>query len=81
MDRQKLTKRFSAFENLNQLQIYMPDQQQRMPEQDAPWNKQQSSPSGDGPRSVNTPDTSSILKKLKRIESDQAKRYKQRSGE
>jgi hypothetical protein len=59
----------------------MPDQQQRMPGQDAPWNKQGSSPSGEGPRSVKTPDTSSILKKLKRVESDQAKRYKQRSGE
>jgi hypothetical protein len=61
--------------------IDMPNQQQRIPGQDAPWNRQEPSPSGEGPRSVNTPDTSSILKKLKQVESDQAKRYKQRSGE
>jgi hypothetical protein len=49
----------------------MPDQQQRMPGQEAPWNKQEPSPFGEGPRSVKTPDTSLILKKLKRVESDQ----------
>jgi hypothetical protein len=71
---------FTATQQQLNRPIYMPEQQQRMPGQDAPWNKQELPLEG-GPRSVKTPDTSSILKKLKRIESDQAKRYKQRSGQ
>lgn len=60
----------------------MPDQQQKSrPPEKAPWD-QEASPFG-GPRSPNVskPDTNSIMKKLKKVESDQAKRYRQRSGE
>jgi hypothetical protein len=64
----------------------MPEEQeqqrrQRPREEQAPWNRQENN-SG-GPRAPETakPDTNSILKKLKTVNPNQAKRYKQRTGE
>jgi hypothetical protein len=60
----------------------MPDQQQRQPPQDAPWAPKQS-PFGDGPKDLREgkPDTNSILKKIRTIAPESAKRYKQRTGQ
>lgn len=62
----------------------MPDQEQKQRPNDggAPWDKQQGGDGG-GPRTpnINKPDTSSILKKLKTVAPDQAKNYRQRTGQ
>lgn len=66
--------------------IYMPEQEQqrqyRPTEPTAPWNKQ-AAPFEGGPLTpdVKRPSTKSILDKLKRVDHEQAKRYKQRSGQ
>jgi hypothetical protein len=58
----------------------MPEQRQR---QRLPEPERKSAPFGGGPTAPNIekPDTSGILKKLRKVESDQAKRYRQRSGQ
>jgi hypothetical protein len=62
----------------------MPDQQsrERSIPQDAPWKPKQSGPF-DGPRSpeIQKPDTSRLLKRMKAIDSNQSKKYRQRSGQ
>jgi hypothetical protein len=60
----------------------MPDQNQKQLPQDAPWSPKQS-PFEGGPKDLREgkPDTNSILKKIKSIAPDQARKYKQRTGQ
>lgn len=62
------------------MQINMPDQQQKTPEE-APWNKQEIG--GGGPKSpnVNMPDTKELLKKMRRVDPNKSQKYRQRSGQ
>jgi len=50
-----------------------------------PWQKEGGGGPGDegGPRrpDVNAPDTKELLKKMRRVDPNQAKRYRQRTGE
>lgn len=47
----------------------------------APWERKEADE--DGPRrpDVNAPDTKELLKKMRRVDPNQAKRYRQRTGE
>ena len=58
----------------------MPEQKER-PQEDAPWAPK--STPFDGPKDLSgdKPDTKNIMKKLKTISPEQAKRYKQRTGQ
>ena len=56
----------------------------------APWEKKESDdggpgdgPGGSGPRrpNVDAPDTKELLKKMRRVDPNQAKRYRQRTGQ
>jgi len=60
----------------------MPERKQKQPPVSEPFPGR-STPSGGDPTApkVQKPDTSGILKKLKKVEQEQAKRYRQRSGE
>jgi hypothetical protein len=57
----------------------------RMPERiqkpAAPWGPKQGD--GDGPRSpdVSRPDTQDLLKKMRKVDPNQSKRYRQRTGQ
>jgi hypothetical protein len=60
----------------------MPEQQQRQhPQEDAPWAPKQSP--FDGPKNISgdKPDTKSILKKIRSVDPNQSRKYKQRQGE
>ncbi len=48
----------------------------------APWEKRESD-NGGGPRRprVDTPDTKDLLKKMRKVDPNQARRYRQRTGE
>jgi len=58
----------------------MPERTQK-PTSPAPWEPKQGD--GDGPRSpdVSKPDTKDLLKRMKRVDPNQSKRYRQRTGE
>lgn len=58
----------------------MPDRMQK-PTGPAPWEPKQGD--GDGPKSPDAkkPDTKSILERMRKVDPDQARRYKQRTGE
>jgi len=60
----------------------MPERKQKQPPRSEPFPGR-STPSDGGPSApkVEKPDTSGILKKLRKVGQDQAKRYRQRSGE
>jgi hypothetical protein len=62
----------------------VPDQQQRERQRDdpAPWEPKGCSPF-DGPRTpvIDKPDTSRLLKRMKVIDKDGSRKYRQRSGE
>jgi hypothetical protein len=59
-----------------------PDQQQRQPSHDEPWLPKEQAPFS-GPRTpaVDKPDTSGIIKKLRSVERDASRKYRQRSGQ
>lgn len=48
----------------------------------APWQPQQGG-DGDGPKApdVNRPDTKELLKRMRKVDPEQSKRYRQRTGE
>jgi hypothetical protein len=52
------------------------------PTSPAPWEKRESG-SPEGPRrpDVEAPDTKELLKKMRRVDPNQSKRYRQRTGE
>ena len=58
----------------------MPERTQK-PTGPAPWAPKQGD--GDGPKSpdVKKPDTKSILERMRRVDPDQARRYRQRTGQ
>jgi hypothetical protein len=58
----------------------MPERTQR-PTGPAPWERKEGD--GDGPKTpdVKKPDTKSILERMRRVDPDQARRYRQRTGE
>jgi hypothetical protein len=59
---------------------YMPEQMQRPPVQN-PWEKKSEDDSGPKAPNISKPDTNSLLKRLRSIDPDQSKKYRQRSGQ
>ena len=59
----------------------MPERTQK-PAGPAPWNPQ-TGDGGDGPKApdVTKPDTRKLLERMRRVDPDQSKRYRQRTGE
>jgi hypothetical protein len=51
------------------------------PSSPAPWEKKEADEGGPHRPDVNAPDTKEILKKMRRVDPNQAKRYRQRTGE
>ena len=58
----------------------MPDQMQRSPEQ-VPWERKGGDDGGPKAPNVSKPDTSHLLKRLRSIDPDQSRKFRQRSGE
>ena len=58
----------------------MPERIQRPPT--VPWGPKQAG-EGDGPRApdISRPDTEDLLKKMRKVDPNQSKRYRQRTGE
>ena len=51
------------------------------PPSPAPWEKKETDEGGPRRPDVDTPDTKELLKKMRRVDPNQAKRYRQRTGE
>ena len=51
------------------------------PTSPAPWEKKEVDEGGPRRPDVDTPDTKELLKKMRRVDPNQAKRYRQRTGE
>lgn len=64
----------------SRLATSMPDRAQK-PTSPAPWEPKQGGE--DGPKSpdVDKPDTKDLLKRMKKVDPNQSKRYRQRTGE
>ena len=62
------------------MQTRMPERKQ-MPSSPAPWERKDDE--GGGPKSpkVDKPDTKQLLKRMRRVNPNQSKRYRQRTGE
>ncbi len=62
--------------------MFEQQQRERPHHDDAPWAPKQAGPF-DGPRtpSVDKPDTAKLLKRMREIDSEQSRKYRQRSGE
>jgi hypothetical protein len=62
------------------LNFFMPERIQK-PVEPAPWGPKQGD--GGGPRSpdVSRPDTKDLLKKMRKVDPNQSKRYRQRTGQ
>jgi ubiquitin-like protein UBact len=62
------------------LDFFMPERIQK-PVEPAPWGPKQGD--GGGPRSpdVSRPDTKDLLKKMRKVDPNQSKRYRQRTGQ
>jgi hypothetical protein len=60
--------------------LRMPERIQKPPSP-APWGPKQGD--GDGPRSpdITRPDTKDLLKKMRKVDPNQSKRYRQRTGQ
>jgi hypothetical protein len=69
-----------AFQIVNQYYKDMPERTQKPPAP-APWEPKQGD--GDGPRSpdVSKPDTKDLLKRMRKVDPNQSKRYRQRTGQ
>ena len=61
-------------------QTQFPDRTQR-PTSPAPWDKKQGDEGGPQRPDVEAPDTKELLKKMRRVDPNQAKRYRQRTGQ
>ncbi len=59
----------------------MPERTQKPPAQPAPWDPKGGE--GDGPRApeVDKPDTKDLLKRMRKVDPNQSKRYRQRTGQ
>jgi hypothetical protein len=51
------------------------------PTSPAPWERKEGEEGGPHRPDVNAPDTKELLKKMRRVDPHQAKRYRQRTGE
>ena len=51
------------------------------PASPAPWEKKESEEGGPRRPDATTPDTKELLKKMRRVDPNQAKRYRQRTGQ
>ena len=51
------------------------------PTSPAPWEKKEVDEGGPRRPDVDAPDTKELLKKMRRVDPNQAKRYRQRTGE
>ena len=62
------------------LNFFMPERIQK-PAEPAPWGPKQGD--GGGPRSpdISRPDTKELLKKMRKVDPNQSKRYRQRTGQ
>jgi len=62
------------------LDFFMPERIQK-PAEPAPWGPKQGD--GGGPRSpdISRPDTKDLLKKMRKVDPNQSKRYRQRTGQ
>ena len=58
----------------------LPDRIHR-PGSPAPWEKKETDESGPRRPDVDAPDTKELLKKMRRVDPNQAKRYRQRTGQ
>lgn len=62
------------------VRFFMPERIQK-PMEPAPWGPKQGD--GGGPRSpdISRPDTKDLLKKMRKVDPNQSKRYRQRTGQ
>jgi hypothetical protein len=60
---------------------YMPEQMQRTPPVQSPWERKPGDDGGPKTPNVSKPDTNSLLKRLRSIDPDQSRKYRQRSGQ
>jgi hypothetical protein len=69
-----------CFQPRKSVLLDMPERTQKPPTP-APWEPKQGD--GDGPRSpdVSKPDTKDLLKRMRKVDPNQSKRYRQRTGE
>jgi len=69
-----------CFKPRKSVMLVMPERTQKPPTP-APWEPKQGD--GDGPRSpdVSKPDTKDLLKRMRKVDPNQSKRYRQRTGE
>src|ERR1700760_460058 len=69
-----------CFQQRKSVMLGMPERTQKPPTP-APWEPKQGD--GDGPRSpdVSKPDTKDLLKRMRKVDPNQSKRYRQRTGE
>jgi len=51
------------------------------PTSPAPWERKETDEGGPQRPDVSTPDTKELLKKMRRVDPNQAKRYRQRTGQ
>jgi ubiquitin-like protein UBact len=51
------------------------------PASPAPWERKEGEEGGPQRPDVNAPDTKELLKKMRRVDPNQAKRYRQRTGQ
>lgn len=58
-------------------------QLERKTRQPEPWKKEEGGGDEEGPKrpDVNKPDTQRLLQRMRRVDPDQARRYRQRTGE
>ena len=70
----------SLLSNILLLNFFMPERIQK-PADPVPWGPKQGD--GGGPRSpdISRPDTKDLLKKMRKVDPNQSKRYRQRTGQ
>jgi hypothetical protein len=70
----------ACLSNISPLNFFMPERTQK-PVEPVPWGPKQGD--GGGPRSpdVSRPDTRDLLDKMRKVDPNQSKRYRQRTGE
>ena len=78
-DEQKVTVRV-AVQTISRTFFAMPERIQK-PVEPVPWGPKQGD--GGGPRSpdISRPDTKDLLKKMRKVDPNQSKRYRQRTGQ
>ena len=59
---------------------FMPERPQR-PVAPAPWGPKEGDSGGPRSPDVSKPDTNDLLKRMRRVDPDQSKRYRQRTGQ